>query len=361
MKRINVLYNEKPCYDIVINNSWDMLSEEISKFDVKSRKICIVTESNVGPLFAKDVRDIVSKLCSKCILFEFPAGEKSKNLDMINELYEVLIKEKFDRNDLLIALGGGVVGDMTGFAAATYLRGIRFIQIPTSLLAQVDSSIGGKTGVDFRGYKNMVGAFKQPSLVYINLSTLKTLKNREFLSGMGEVIKYGFIRNKDFFGWLSENVDAVKALDDDALEYLVATSCYAKKEVVENDFTEKGERATLNFGHTIGHAVEKMKNFSLLHGECVAIGMKAALEISLRKNMISEEEYNKGINLIKEYDLPIDTDGINAEEVISATLNDKKMDSGVIKFILINGTGNAVIDKTVTREDMLMAVNNILV
>ena len=261
---------------------------------------------------------------------------------------------------MLVALGGGVTGDMTGFAAATYLRGIQFIQIPTSLLAQVDSSIGGKTGVDFKGYKNMVGAFKQPALVYINTETLKSLNNREFISGMGEVIKYGFIKDKDFFDWLSQNITDILNLDDSALEYIISKSCHAKKIVVENDFTEKGERATLNFGHTIGHAIEKIKDFSLLHGECVAIGMKAALYISLKKNMITEDEFNRGVKIISDFKLPISTSDISAEDVLEATMHDKKMDSGVIKFILINGIGNAIIDRTVTQDEMSDAIKNVL-
>ncbi|MCI6499525.1 MAG: 3-dehydroquinate synthase [Lachnospiraceae bacterium] len=357
---INVLYNNKPCYDIIIENSWDKLSESCERLNIKNKKICIVTESNVGPLYAYKIRQILEKSAKKVIIYQFPAGEKNKNLNIINEIYEVLIKEKFDRNDMLVAFGGGVTGDMTGFAAATYLRGIQFIQIPTSLLAQVDSSIGGKTGVDFKGYKNMVGAFKQPALVYINTETLKSLNNREFISGMGEVIKYGFIKDKDFFDWLSQNITDILNLDDSALEYIISKSCHAKKIVVENDFTEKGERATLNFGHTIGHAIEKIKDFSLLHGECVAIGMKAALYISLKKNMITEDEFNRGVKIISDFKLPISTSDISAEDVLEATMHDKKMDSGVIKFILINGIGNAIIDRTVTQDEMSDAIKNVL-
>lgn len=358
---IEVLFDNKPCYNIILENSWNGLTNALESLNIKNRKICIVTESNVGPLYAKEVRDILEKSARKVIIFQFPAGEKSKNLEIINELYEVLIKEKFDRNDMLAALGGGVTGDMTGFAAATYLRGIDFIQLPTTLLAQVDSSVGGKTGVDYKGYKNMIGAFKQPSLVYMNTDTLKTLNTREFISGMGEVIKYGFIKDKNFFQWIVDNAESIKSLDKTALEYMIKCSCNAKRVVVENDFTEKGERATLNFGHTIGHAVEKLKNFSLLHGECVAIGMASALDISYKKGKISKEEYTSGIEAIKLFNLPVTVSDINSEDVLEATLHDKKMDSDSIKFILIDGIGNAVIDRNVSKEDIKSAINNVII
>lgn len=355
-KLINVSWQNKPCYDIVIENSWDKLNQSLAGFNTEKKKICIVTESNVGPHFAVKVRSLLEKIFSKVIVFEFPAGEKSKNLDMINELYEVLIKEHFDRNDMLAALGGGVTGDMTGFAAATYLRGIDFIQLPTSLLSQVDSSVGGKTGVDFKGYKNMVGAFKQPKLVYINTETLLTLGDREFISGMGEVIKYGFIRDKAFLQWLKENHDAIMEKKHDVLEEMVARSCDFKRVVVENDFTEKGERAHLNFGHTIGHSIEKAKNFELLHGECVAIGMASALKISSDMGKISAEDTEEGIELIKSFELPVTTVLEDPEEIYKGILNDKKMDSGKIKFILLNRVGEAYIEKNLTKEQIASGI-----
>lgn len=186
----------------------------------------------------------------------FEAGESQKNLDTVKMIYEKLILAKFDRKDLLVALGGGVTGDITGFTAATYLRGIDFVQIPTSLLAQVDSSIGGKTGVDFDSYKNMVGAFHMPKLVYINVSTLTTLSDEQFISGMGEIIKHGLIKDSAYFDWLIENHDRILARDKDVLMEMIRVSCNIKRVVVENDPTEKGDRALLNFGHTLGHAIE---------------------------------------------------------------------------------------------------------
>lgn len=208
--------------------------------------------------------------------FIFPAGEESKTLATVENLYEFLIQNKFERRDMLAALGGGVVGDLTGFTAATYLRGIDFIQIPTSLLAQVDSSIGGKTGVDFRAYKNMVGAFHQPKLVYSCAETLKTLTEQQYISGLGEIIKHGLIKDIAYYHWLKEHKEAILSRDTQTMIEMIEVSCRIKKEVVENDPEEAGERALLNFGHTLGHAVEKLMNFTMLHGECVAVGMHGA-------------------------------------------------------------------------------------
>lgn len=355
---LNVTYDEKPCYNIYIESDFNKFYEEISKFDIKNKKICIVTETNVAPNFLNEVESNLNKLAGKVCHFIFKAGEKQKNTDTINDIYECLIKEHFDRNDILIALGGGVTGDMTGFAAATYLRGIDFIQVPTSLLAQVDSSIGGKTGVDFKCYKNMVGAFKQPRMVYINTSTLKTLPTREYLSGFGEIIKHGFIKNNSYLNWLKANKDAILALDSNVVEEMIFESCKIKQDVVQRDPLEKGERALLNFGHTLGHAIEKSMNFTLLHGECVALGMCCALLISKAIGNISDEECDDAIKLIESFDLPIKLSvNLSIDEIMNAVFRDKKMDSGVIKFIILKDIGNAVIDKNISFETIRESVN----
>ena len=231
---MKVNYEQKPCYDIVFSKDFNLLNDEIQQLNISNKRICIVTESNVGPLYANEVKDIFMSNSKEVIIFEFTAGEAHKNLDTISELYTVLIENKFDRNDMLVALGGGVVGDMTGYAAATYLRGIDFIQIPTSLLAQVDSSIGGKTGVDYKAYKNMIGAFYQPKLVYMNLSTLNSLPDREYYSGMGEIVKHGLIKDSDYFYWLKENYQKILDRDYDTLFTMIYNSCNVKRKVVED-------------------------------------------------------------------------------------------------------------------------------
>lgn len=356
--RMTVNYDNKPSYDIVFETSFDMLKEELEKHNIHNRKVCIVTESIVGPLYAVQIKNILDSCAKEVILFEFPAGEQSKNLDIVKELYEKLIISHFDRKDLLIALGGGVVGDLTGFTAATYLRGIDFIQIPTTLLSQVDSSIGGKTGVDFNNYKNMVGAFHQPKLVYINLSVLHSMNKREYLSGMGEVIKYGIIFDNAFFDWLIDNKDFIINQDIDIMKEMVKISCDCKRIIVEKDPKEQGDRALLNMGHTIGHSVEKLMNFELLHGECVSIGMVAAAYISYQKGYIDEESFIRIRSTLKYFELPVNIPALDSKEVADATMNDKKMTAGIIKFILIDRIGHGIIDTSVTMNDMINAVDN---
>ena len=358
---ITVHYNEKPIYDIAIEKDFSKLAMKVSELGISGRKLCIVTDSNVGELYADEVKNELEKTGNAVFVYTFKAGEASKNLNTVEDVYEYLIINKFDRKDMIVALGGGVVGDLAGFTAATYLRGIDFIQVPTSLLAQVDSSIGGKTGVDFRAYKNMVGAFHQPRLVYMNLSVLGSLSERLFNSGFGEIIKHGFIKDKEYYTWLKENIQHIKSHDYDALENMIAISCNIKRRVVELDPTEKGDRALLNFGHTLGHAIEKLKNFELYHGECVVLGMVAALEISRTRQLISDAEYEDAINTFKAYNFPVTVDGISVEEVIKVSKNDKKMDAGKIKFILLDRIGNAYIDKTVTDDEMRAALSKVII
>lgn len=346
-------------YDICLEDSFHKLGEELTKLGCQGRKICIVTDTNVAALYLDEVREITEEACARTEVFCFPAGEENKTLDVIRSLYKILIEAGFDRHDFLLALGGGVTGDLTGYAAATYLRGISFIQVPTTLLAQIDSSIGGKTGVDFDGYKNMVGAFHQPCLVYANLSTLKSLPEDQFASGMGEVLKHGMIRDGAYYEWTIEHMDEIMERETSALSYMVYQSCMIKKTVVEHDPEEKGERALLNFGHTIGHAIEKLKNFTLLHGECVALGCVAAAYISWQRGLLNEEEFYEIRDMNVGFGLPISFDGLSSEEIVKATKKDKKMNAGKVRFILLKKIGKAYIDQTVTDEEMLNAVNQL--
>ncbi len=358
--RILVRYENKPCYDIFLSDSFASLPDELAKFHIADRKICIVSESNVAPIYADTLENLLKDKCRLLVTHVFEAGEEHKNLDTVNGIYETLIKNQFDRKDLLLALGGGVVGDITGFAAATYLRGIDFIQLPTSLISQVDSSIGGKTGVDFHAFKNMVGAFYMPKLVYMNINTLSSLPEREYLSGMGEVIKHGLIKDAEYFDWLLEKKDKIFARDFQTLKEMLYVNCQIKRNVVEKDPKELGERAILNYGHTIGHAVEKLKNFTLLHGECVALGIAAAASLQKQMNLMTGEDFDKILNILKAFHLPVSTDGLEPNEVVTTTFNDKKMEAGKIKFILLNRIGEARICKTVTEKDLLYAAESII-
>lgn len=359
-KVINVHYDSKPLYDITIEKSYDRLGEVLHKLGTENHKLCIVSDSHVAPLYLDGVAGIAEKYADKVISFVFPAGEQSKNLDVVGDLYEKLIINHFDRKDTLIALGGGVVGDLTGYAAATYLRGIRVIQLPTSLLAMVDSSIGGKTGVDFRGYKNMIGAFHQPSAVYMNLSALLSLTDKQYYSGFGEIIKHGLIKDMGYFKYLNDNLEMIKEKNLDTLEHIVYGSCEIKRKVVENDPKEKGERALLNFGHTLGHAIEKLEDFTMLHGECVSVGMIAAGYISMNRGMISREDYDTLINMIKTLNLPAKISNLEAKRIIEVSKSDKKMDAGQIRFILLDKMGNAVITSDVTDDEMTESLNQVL-
>ena len=357
--RINILYEKKPCYDIVFSKDFHGLVKELTDLGIKDRKVCIITDSNVSSLYGDEIMRILDGNCKKNVLFTFPAGEENKTLDTIKDIYTFLIQEKFDRKDLLIALGGGVTGDITGFAASTYLRGIDFVQIPTTLLAQADSSIGGKTGVDFDGYKNMVGAFYMPKLVYMNVGVLKTLDDRQFFSGFAEIMKHGLIKDGMFYEWLLEHMYEICDRDMDTLLEMVERSCNIKKLVVEKDPTEKGDRALLNFGHTIGHAIEKYKNFTLTHGECVALGAVAAAFISWKHEWLSKDEYYEIRDMFVPFNLPISIEDIDPQEILKLTKSDKKMEGDSIKFILLKKVGKAVIDRTVTDDDILNALSEI--
>ena len=320
-------------YNIYLEDSFGQLPERIKELEPENRKICIVTDSNVELLYAKEVQGLLAPCCREISIFVIQAGEEHKNLNEIQKLYEHLILQKLDRQDLLIALGGGVIGDMTGFAAATFLRGIRFVQIPTTLLSQVDSSI------------------------YMNINALMTLSEEQFACGMGEILKHGLIRDSSYYEWVIDHMSEIQDREIDTLFRMVEGSCKIKRQVVENDPTEKGERALLNFGHTIGHAIEKMKNFELLHGQCVALGTVAAAYISWKRGNLAEEEFYEIRDMNVGFDLPISFDSLRSEDIVEATKHDKKMESGKIKFVLLKGIGKAYVDTTVTEEEMLAAVN----
>ena len=358
-QRLSILLNSKPCYDLVFSKDFDDLWVELDKFGIRERRVMIVTDSNVRTLYGEALLEALQDKCLKACMFTFEAGEEHKTLDTVKEAYKVLIEEGFDRKDLLLAVGGGVVGDVTGYVAATYLRGVDFVQIPTTLLAQADSSIGGKTGVDFDGYKNMVGAFKMPVLVYMNLSTLSTLSERQYYNGFAEIMKHGLIKDASFYEWLISNMYEICDRDLDVLEEMIMHSCTIKKLVVEKDPTEQGERALLNFGHTIGHAIEKAKGFELLHGECVALGCVAAAYISWKRELITMEEYYEIRDMFVPFNLPITVEDIDPEEILKLTKSDKKMEAGKVKFVLLKRIGRSMVDKTVRDEEILAAIQEI--
>lgn len=357
LKLLPIQYNGVHCYNIELHTSFLGLPDAMKKLGMAGKRICIVADSNVADLYSEEVWHLLkNNSFSEVYCFVFPAGEENKTLTVITDLYEFLIQHQFDRSDILLALGGGVTGDMTGYAAATYLRGIRFIQIPTSLLAMVDSSIGGKTGVDFKGYKNMVGAFYMPSLVYVNSSVLDSLEERQRASGMAEIIKHSLIRDNQYYTWLWEHADEVHRLQQQPVMEMIFRSQKIKKQVVENDPKEKGERAHLNFGHTIGHAIEKALNFSLLHGECVALGSVAAAYISFLRNNISRDDLFSIEKLFALYGLPTRFNDLDNNIIIDNCFHDKKKEGSVIRFVLLTNIGSCYTTTDVTREEMNAAI-----
>lgn len=361
-KDLTINYDGKPCYQINIRDSFDDLLNCLQKgVDKVYDSICIVTDSNVEGLYLTQIMDIFNKTDSQVTSFVFAAGEQSKNLDTVSNLYEHLIFKKFTRNSLLVALGGGVVGDLTGFTASTYLRGIDFVQVPTTLLSQVDSSVGGKTGVDFNKYKNMVGAFYMPKMVYMNLSTLQSLDDDNFACGMGEVIKSALIADKELFGWLNNNSTKLSSKDFEALEHIVYECCKIKGHVVEVDPTEKGIRAYLNYGHTLGHAIEKLCDFRLGHGQCVGLGMVCAGFLSNKLGYITGSEQQQIVDCLKLYNMPISVSGMTREAVLEASKSDKKMTGKKIKFTVLKDIGEAASYLDFTDEDLLEAIDQVLV
>ena len=305
-------------------------------------KILVVTDSNVEKHYCDKCIEALSETGAEISYYVIPAGEKSKNLNNVSEIYKQLISLKLDRHSTLVALGGGVVGDITGFAVATFMRGIPFVQIPTSLLAQADSSIGGKTGVDFEGSKNMIGAFYQPRFVYINVNTLKTLPEREMRSGLAEVIKHGLILDGDFYEYIDSNLDKIFSFDENVLPYITKLNCSIKGKIVEQDEREGDLRAILNFGHTIGHAVESVSEFSMLHGEAVSVGIAGAYRLALKLGLVEAKIVERVENTLERAGLPVKVQGMDAGKIFDRMFSDKKVKDGKLNFVLPKGIGEVV-------------------
>lgn len=310
---------------------------------IRGKQVLIVSNETIAPLYlAKLQAQLPSdKVVESCIL---PDGEQFKNQDSINQIYDVLMSKHFNRDCTLIALGGGVIGDMVGFASASFMRGVDFIQIPTTLLSQVDSSVGGKTGINHPLGKNMIGAFWQPKLVLADMSCLTTLPKRELSAGLAEVIKYALITDKDFLQWLEENMPALVNLDMDLLATAVFKSCQYKADIVAEDEFENGKRALLNFGHTFGHVIETHEGYgNWLHGEAVSVGMLQASELSYKMGNISLDDVKRVKNLLEHAKLPIQPPKIAVETALDLMSHDKKVKSGQIRLILLKNLGDAYI------------------
>lgn len=345
-------------YDILFSDSFDGLPSSLADIDAP-KKLLIVTDTNVEKLYADEVKAILNDNGYDASVYAFAAGEENKNMDTILGICGACIEHQLDRKSMIIALGGGVVGDMAGFAAAIYMRGIDFVQIPTTLLSQSDSSVGGKTGIDFASGKNILGAFHQPRLVYINVETLKTLPEEQFISGMGEVIKHGIIRDADFFEYLKNNSEKIKSLDSETLIMADKINCSIKADVVMQDEKENGLRAVLNFGHTIGHAVESAYNFKKTHGECVGIGMSAAGYIAVKRGLIPESALKEMETVLAMYGFNIKVGLPDNDTVYSIMQKDKKKLSGKLTFVLPVRIGEVIRVNDITQDEIYAALDYI--
>ncbi len=341
MKRLDVALGERS-YPIFIGRNL-LARSELWLPEIKGQQAAIVTNDTIAPLYSKALQEpLQGKQFCEIVL---PDGEQHKTLDTLNLIFTQLLEANHNRKTTLIALGGGVVGDMCGFAAASYQRGVDFIQIPTTLLSMVDSSVGGKTGVNHALGKNMIGAFHQPRCVVADLALLDSLPAREYAAGVAEVIKYGLICDAAFFEWLEANIDALMARDGDVLAEAVYRSCLNKAEVVAEDERESGRRAILNLGHTFGHAIETAEGYgSWLHGEAVAAGMVLALQLSSRLGWIDDSLVKRGRDLLARCNLPVSPpESMNVEQFLQLMGRDKKVIDGSLRLVLLKGLGEAVV------------------
>jgi len=308
---------------------------------IRGRQVMLVSNETVAPLYLQNVRETLSGYQLEQVIL--PDGEEYKTLEILNRIFDALLEKRFNRNCCLVALGGGVIGDMTGFAAASYQRGVDFIQLPTTLLAQVDSSVGGKTGVNHALGKNMIGAFHQPRCVLADTDTLDTLDERQLSAGIAEVIKYGLIEDAGFFSWLEDNMARLLARDTQALIHAIERSCQCKAEIVAADERESGKRALLNLGHTFGHAIETGMGYgNWLHGEGVAAGMAMAADLSARHGWISHSDVERIRRLLAQAQLPVDAPAdISREQFLNLMAVDKKALDGGLRLILLDAIGKA--------------------
>ena len=360
MKKIDINLKERAYSIVIMENLLDDLFPKIDSFTAK-RNVLIISDTNVSEIYGQKVLSAIKKSAAHAELTVFPAGEPSKTLKTVESLYEKAIELGLDRSSVIVALGGGVVGDIAGFVAATYMRGIDFIQIPTSLLAMVDSSVGGKTGVDMPSGKNLVGAFWQPKVVLIDTNTLKTLPEREVKCGLAEVVKYGVIMDEEFFCYLEEHAHDLNKLDQKCFLKVIAKCCALKGEVVIADEREEnGRRAILNYGHTFAHAIEVIRGFeNINHGEAVAIGMCMAASLSVADMRLDDAAELRQEHLLRALRLPCSIDGVKPSEVYKAMFKDKKTMNGKLNFILPETIGDVtLVSDGLDKKLIMQAIRN---
>lgn len=354
MKTLHVELGDRR-YPIFIGS--DLNPQSLLEPYIKGKQVMIVTNTTVAPLYLDHYVTAIEafgKTVATCIL---PDGEKYKNIEHLNLIFDALLEAGFNRDATVLALGGGVIGDMAGFASACFQRGVYFVQVPTTLLSQVDSSVGGKTGINHPLGKNMIGAFQQPQVVLADMAQLSTLPDRELSAGLAEVIKYALLGDLDFLVWLEENMDGLVGRDSELLAEAVYCSCAHKARIVANDEKEQGERALLNLGHTFGHAIESYLGYGVwLHGEAVATGMVMAADLSQRMGWISAEDLQRTKKIIQRAHLPVKCPAIPLDEFLAYMAHDKKVLNGQLRLVLLKSLGQAVITREFDVELMKQAI-----
>ena len=347
-------------YPIVIGPDLFQSESTFDDGELRGRRYIVVTNDIVGPMYFSPVAKWFSSLGKSVEKITISDGEQFKSQETLTSIYDQLIAKRADRSTTVIALGGGVVGDLAGFAAASYQRGIPFIQIPTTLLAQVDSSVGGKTAINHPAGKNMIGAFYQPQAVFISLEMLRSLPDREFKAGLAEVVKYGAIMDEAFFIWLEDNMQSLLARDYAALGYAVEQCCLSKAKIVEADETESGSRALLNFGHTFGHAIEAGLGYGKwLHGEAVAAGMMLAGRLSVLVGDLKQVEWDRLRQLLIKIGLPVDAPKLDRDRYMELMGYDKKVLDGKLRLILLRKLGKAHVTSDFSKELLVEVLNGV--
>lgn len=359
MKRLKIDLGDRSYEILIAQNLLAQAGEYLSRLFRPQSRVVVITQPSINRLYGEILVTSLQMAGFRTKTIEVPEGEQYKSLQEAEKIFDQLLDFSCDRQSVLVAFGGGVIGDLTGFVAATFMRGVPFVQVPTTLLSQVDSSVGGKTAVNHPKGKNLIGVFYQPRLVLIDLDTLKTLPADEFRAGMAEVIKYGVIKDAALFDYLGIHAERILALDTDRLGHIIETSCAIKAKVVELDEKETNYRRILNFGHTIGHAIETLTSYTAFkHGECVAVGMVYAGKLSQETGHCSEDVSRRIYSLVKRFGLPTDLPDLSTDEIIEAMRLDKKAADQKIMFVLVKEIGQIEFVKNISETTLKKVLEN---
>lgn len=349
-----IIRNEEKNYKVYINNTMDKMGSALSEHKIKNDdKLFLITDSKIGKIYESQIKDFTSKY--NCMIYKMTEGEENKNYNTVEGIYKFLLENHACRDSVLIAFGGGVVGDLVGFVASTFMRGIRFINIPTTLLSQVDSCVGGKVGYNFYSVKNIIGGFYNPIFVYISVDFLKTLDRKQYIDGVAEVIKYGVIQKSTLFNFIRENYKHILEMDNEKLIYIVKECLLIKSNFIEKDFNDKDYRNTLNFGHSVGHAIETVSEYKVGHGAAVALGMLVAIKLSIKQFKVRSTLYDEIEDLFLKMGLPTRYKVDNYDLFLYSIRHDKKNSNNIINFVLLQELGKCKTKVQITSEEIIEA------